>query len=234
MPVNIVHISTREGLELVRAACEKGRAVYVETCPQYLLLDESVYEAPGAEASKYVCSPPIRSLEDQKALWDGIANGQIDTIGTDHCSFRYAEEKAPNAGDFASIPNGLPGVQNRPALLYTYGVCAGKMSLETMAALLSENTARLFGMYPKKGAIQPGSDADIVIWNPEFSDTVSAERLAHRTDYSPFEGFEIKGRAEHVLLRGRPVVENGRLITTDGGRFVARKHCDFYRHKAVK
>jgi dihydropyrimidinase len=156
-PVNIVHISTREALALVRAARAKGREVYAETCPHYLLLDASVYDRPGPEASKYVCSPPIRSPADQSALWAGIMDGQIDTIGTDHCSFRYADQKAPNAGDFAAIPNGLPGVQNRPALMYTYGVLTGKMPPESMAALLSENIARLFGMYPQKGVIRPAA-----------------------------------------------------------------------------
>ncbi len=232
VPVNIVHISTREGLEIVRRAREKGQEVYVETCPQYLLLDESVYEKP--DAPKYVCSPPIRSLADQQALWDAVAGRQIDTIGTDHCSFRYADQKAPFAGDFSSIPNGLPGVQNRPALVYTHGVRTGKLSLESMAALLSENIARLFGLYPQKGAIHPGSDADIVIWNPDHAEILRAETLAHRTDYSPFEGFELQGRAEHVLLRGEPVVENGRLISPSSGRYAVRSSSDFYRqHSAV-
>ncbi len=229
VPVNIVHISTREGVELVHAAREKGQEVYVETCPHYLVSDASVYETPGLQASKYVCSPPIRSPDDRDALWDAIASGQIDTVGTDHCSFRYAEEKAVCAKDFSTIPNGLPGVQNRPALLYTYGVCTGKISLEAMAALLSENIAKLFGMYPEKGVIQRGSDADIVVWNPDFSDVIRAEKLAHRTDYTPFEGFEIKGRAEYVMLRGKPVLENGRLKDTACGRYVSRSECDFYR-----
>lgn len=234
VPVNIVHISTREGLGVVRAARERGQEVYVETCPQYLLLDASVYDKPGAEAAKYVCSPPIRSVSDQQVLWDGIKDGWIDTIGTDHCSFRFGEDKAPYAGDFSAVPNGLPGVQNRPALLYTYGVYSGKISPEEMTALLSENIARLFGMYPKKGALLPGSDADIVLWNPGYTGAIRANTLAHHTDYSPFEGMEIRGRAEHVLLRGQMVVENGMLAADKLGHYVSRSSCDFYRNSTAK
>lgn len=230
-PVNIVHLSTREGLDIVTAARDKGQEVYVETCPQYLLLDDSVYDAPGAEAAKFVCSPPMRSAKDRQALWVAAVTGIVDTIGTDHCSFYFEKQKAPCAGDFSTIPNGLPGVQNRPALVYTYGVGSGWLSPERLAALLSENAAKLFGMYPKKGALLPGSDADIVVWDPEYKDTIRAEKLAHRADYSPFEGFETTGRAERVFLRGTLAAENG-VLRSRGGRFVRRGPSDYFRHCA--
>ena len=221
-PVWVVHLSTREGLAEIRAAREKGVAVLVETCPQYLTLTEEVYIKPDFEAAKYVCSPPIRSREDKVAL-KAIKGGEVDIISTDHCSYNFAGQKELGRTDFSKIPNGLPGVEHRPALIWTYGVCRGKITPVRMAALLSENPARAFGIYPRKGSLEPGSDADIVIWDPQFRGTLTAVKQLQKVDYSPWEGFALEGRARAVFLRGELCAENGRIIKGPCGRYVPRR-----------
>jgi dihydropyrimidinase len=224
VPVNIVHLSTALGLEAVRSARQKGQEVYVETCPQYLLLDDKVYEQPGLEAAAFVLSPPLRRPGDQEKLWQALAQGEIDTIGTDHCSFNL-EQKALGLDDFTRIPNGIPGVEHRPALLYTYGVRQGKITLEQMVGLLAENPARLFGMYPQKGVLQPGSDADVVIWDPAVKQHITARNQNQQVDYTPYEGFATEGFCRHVFLRGIQVVQEGKLFRPLMGHFVARRAC---------
>lgn len=228
-PVNIVHLSTRRGLELVRMARARGQAAYVETCPQYLLLDDSRYKLPGFEGAKFVLSPPLRGAEDMDALWAGLEAGEIDTIGTDHCSFHFKGVKELGREDFSRIPNGIPGVEHRPVLLYTAGVAAGRMSAHQMMKLLSEQPAKLFGMYPRKGALAVGSDADIVIFDPEYTGRITAAAQHQAVDYTPYEGFETKGRAETVLLSGEPAVEGGRVVSPGRGRFVRRGPSRFWR-----
>ena len=174
-PVNIVHLSTLRGLEAVRAARTRGQRLYVETCPQYLLLDERSYRLPGFESAKFVLSPPLRAQENCAALWDALEAGEIDTIGTDHCSFRFHGAKELGREDFSKIPNGIPGVEHRPSLMYTYGVAAGRITAVDMARLLAENPARLFGMYPQKGVLAVGSDADLVIFDPNDTGRIPAE-----------------------------------------------------------
>lgn len=221
-PVNIVHLSTAVGMMEVMHARARGQEVYVETCPQYLLLDDSRYALPDFEGAKYVMSPPLRKQKDQEMLWQALSAGAVSTIGTDHCSFNFKGQKELGRQDFSRIPNGIPGVQHRPALMYTYGVGTGRITQEQMAALLSENAARQYGMYPRKGALLPGSDADVVIWDPEASGVITAEEQRQRVDYTPYEGFAVRGAARDVFLRGRHAVQQGRLIETRLGRYVHR------------
>lgn len=228
-PVNIVHLSTRRGLELVHMARARGQAAYVETCPQYLLLDDGKYRLSGFESAKFVLSPPLRGREDVDALWAGLEAGEIDTIGTDHCSFHFHGVKELGRGDFSKIPNGIPGVEHRPILLYTAGVAEGRISAHQFMKLLSEQPARLFGMYPRKGALAVGSDADIVILAPEHRGRVTAANQHQAADYTPYEGFETRGRVETVLLSGEMAVEDGRVVKTGRGRFVRRGPSLFWR-----
>lgn len=228
-PVNIVHLSTKRGLDIVRAARARGQAVYVETCPQYLLLDDSRYNLPDFEAAKFVLSPPLRGETDQNALWEGLEAGEVDTIGTDHCSFHFKGVKELGREDFSKIPNGIPGVEHRPVLLYTAGVAAGRITAHQMVRLLSEQPAKLFGMYPRKGALSVGSDADIVIFDPEYTGRITAAAQHQAVDYTPYEGFETRGRVETVLLSGETAVEAGQVIAPGRGRFVHRGPSEFWR-----
>ena len=215
-PVNIVHLSTLRGLEAVRAARTRGQRLYVETCPQYLLLDERSYRLPGFESAKFVLSPPLRAQENCAALWDALEAGEIDTIGTDHCSFRFHGAKELGREDFSKIPNGIPGVEHRPSLMYTYGVAAGRITAVDMARLLAENPARLFGMYPQKGVLAVGSDADLVIFDPNDTGRITAETQYQNVDYTPYEGMALRGRVDTVLLGRR-------------GRYVSRGPSGFWR-----
>lgn len=228
-PVNIVHLSTRRGLELVGMARERGQAAYMETCPQYLLLDDGKYGLPGFEGAKFVLSPPLRGREDVDALWEGLEAGEIDTIGTDHCSFHFKGVKELGRADFSKIPNGIPGVEHRPILLYTAGVAAGRMSAHRMMKLLAEQPAKLFGMYPRKGALAVGSDADVVILNTEYTGRITAAAQRQAVDYTPYEGLETRGRVETVLLSGEIAVKDGRVVKTGRGRFVRRGPSLFWR-----
>ena len=222
-PVNIVHLSTLRGLEAVRAARTRGQRLYVETCPQYLLLDERSYRLPGFESAKFVLSPPLRAQENCAALWDALEAGEIDTIGTDHCSFRFHGAKELGREDFSKIPNGIPGVEHRPSLMYTYGVAAGRITAVDMARLLAENPARLFGMYPQKGVLAVGSDADLVIFDPNDTGRITAETQYQNVDYTPYEGMALRGRVDTVL------VEGGRVLLERRGRYVSRGPSGFWR-----
>ena len=221
-PVNVVHISTERGMEAIRAARARGQKVYAESCPQYFVLDDSRYELPDFEGAKFVLSPPLRKKSDQEALWQALAQGEIDTIGTDHCSFHFHGVKELGRDDFSKIPNGIPGTEHRPALMYTAGVAAGKITAHQMMQALAENPAKLFGMYPQKGALTAGADADIVIFDPDYSGTITAEKQHQAVDYTPYEGFAVQGRAETVLLSGEVAVEDGEPIRAKQGRYVHR------------
>ena len=221
-PVMVVHLTNKKALEEIRRARRQGQVVYAETCPQYLLLEDSVYSRPGLEGAKFVCAPPIRKKEDQDALWEALAAGEIQTVATDQCSFTM-EQKAMGKDDFTKIPGGLPGVQTRGTLLYTYGVRQGRITLEQMCQLLSENPAKLYGMYPKKGALLEGSDADIVIFDPDKKDVISAATHAYNTDNNPFEGFALHGGIEQVLLRGNLAVKDGVLRKEKLGTYIKRE-----------
>ena len=222
VPVMIVHLSSEEGYEEVCRARDRGQKVYTETCPQYLILDESRYQLEDFEGAKYVCSPPLRSRQDKECLWQAIKDGQIDTISTDHCSFTMAQKKM-GIKDFTKIPNGMPGVGNRPQLIYTYGVLEDRMTVSQMCRLLSENPAKLYGMYPRKGCIAEGSDADLVIWNPDYRSTITVEGQLYKTDYNPYEGIKVRGMAERVFLRGMPVAEKGKVMRPNTGCYIKRE-----------
>lgn len=221
-PVMIVHLTNKKAYEEVMAAREKGQTVYAETCPQYLLLEDSVYSKPDFEGAVYVCAPPIRKKEDQDCLWEALGKEEIQTVATDQCSFSL-EQKALGREDFTKIPGGLPGVQTRGTLLYTYGVREGKITEAQMCKLLSENPAKLYGVYPRKGVIQPGSDADIVILDPSKEDVISAKTHAYNTDNNPFEGFKLGCTIDDVFLRGHHAVEEGKLKEEKLGTFIRRE-----------
>jgi len=224
VPVIIVHLSARESLEEVRAARRRGQTVYVETCPHYLLLEDSVYSNPDfLEAAKYVCAPPIRKKEDQEALWEALANGEIQTVATDHCSFTLAQKRAGRY-DFTKIPGGLPGVEHRGQLLYTCGVAEGRIRLEDMCRLLSENPAKLYGCWPRKGTLAPGSDGDVVVWDPAAEGMITVRDQVQQADYTPYEGIRTKGGVDRVYLRGTLAVDHGQVLET-AGVFVPRGKC---------
>ena len=218
----VVHLSTAEGYEEIMRARRRGVKVFAETCPQYLLLDDSVYDKPFDEASKYVCSPPLRTAEDQKILWQALRNNTLNTVSTDHCSFTV-EQKRAGAEDFTGIPNGMPGVETRPILMYTYGVRKKRITLGQMCAYLSENPAKLYGLYPKKGAIKVGSDADIVVFEPRGSSTITAASCHSACGYNPYEGVRVEGSIDRVFLRGQTAYSAGEIILKNSGRYVSRK-----------
>ena len=222
-PVMIVHLSTKEALEEVRAARARGQTVYVETCPQYLLLDRSRYENEDySMAARYVCAPPLREKEDQDALWKALSDGTIQTISTDHCSFTLAQKDA-GRGDFTKIPGGLPGVETRGILLYSEGVAKGRISAMQMCALLSETPAKLYGAFPKKGILAPGSDADIVVLDPDAQGCITAADQAANVDYSPYEGWVTQGKIDQVYLRGHLTVDKGEILGAPRGKYLFRK-----------
>ena len=220
-PVMVVHLTNKKAYEEIVKARENGQTVFAETCPQYLLLDDSAYSKPDFGGAVYVCAPPLRKKEDQDCLWKALANGQIQTVATDQCSFTL-EQKAMGKEDFTKIPGGLPGVQTRGTLLYTYGVREGKITVEQMCRLLSENPAKLYGVYPKKGALLEGSDGDIVVFDPEKESVISAQTHAYNTDNNPFEGFALHGDIDKVFLRGNLVVEGGKVVEEKTGEYVKR------------
>ena len=222
VPVIIVHLSTREGLEEVRAARRRGQTVYVETCPQYLLLDESVYDAADyLDAARYVCAPPIRGAADRDALWEALKSGEIQTVATDHCSFTL-EQKRMGREDFTKIPGGLPGVEDRGVLLYTAGVAAGRIDEAAMCRLLSENAAKLYGCWPRKGVIAPGSDADIVIYDPAAEGAITAADHVPNGDYRPHEGVPARGAIHQGELGGTLAVDRGQVLAGPDGQFIPR------------
>lgn len=221
VPVIVVHLTCQAAMKEVEAARARGQTVYVETCPHYLTLEDSVYTLPNFEAARYVCAPPLRKRADQECLWKALAEEKIQTISTDHCSFTLAQ-KAAGKGDFTKIPGGLPGVETRGTLIYTYGVCTGKITLAQMVKFLSENPAKLYGLYPRKGVLSPGSDADIVVYDPTPKITITAKNQAGAVDYSPYEGFAVQGRIDQVYLRGQLSVDKGEIRKENGGIFIPR------------
>jgi dihydropyrimidinase len=197
--------------------------VWGETCPQYLLLDDSVYDRPDFEGAAYVMSPPIRPQGHQEALWSALRSGIIHTVATDHCPFHQHGQKELGRHDFRKIPNGAAGIQNRLALMYTYGVLAGKIDIHQFVDLNCSRPAKLFGMYPRKGAIMVGADADIVIWDPEKEGMISAKTHLHKCDRNIFEGFRTKGAPTWVVANGKVQYDRGELKVERGaGRYVPR------------
>ncbi|MBN1136875.1 MAG: dihydropyrimidinase [Anaerolineae bacterium] len=215
-PLTVAHLSCAVGLEAVRAARGRGQVVWVETCSQYLLLDEAEYGRPGFEAAKFVMSPPPRTERDRAALWAGLAAGEVDTVATDHCPFFFATQKTRGRHDFTRIPGGAPGIETRLALLYTHGVRAGRLTLERWVAVCCTEPARRFGLAPRKGTLAVGADADVVIFDPERQVTLAAESLHHNVDYTPYEGWTVTGYPVTVLSRGEAIVRDGRFIARPG------------------
>ena len=223
-PLFVVHLTCASALEQIKIARAKGLKAMAETCVQYLFRTEEDLARPGFEGAKYVCSPPLRTEEDQKALWDGLINGDLASISTDHCTFNYVGQKDLGKGDFSLIPNGLPGIEDRMMVMHHHGVSGGKFSLERWVEITSTNPAKTFGMYPRKGVIRENSDADLVIWDPEKEHTISAETHHMNIDYNIYEGMEVKGMPEIVFSSGRIVVEDGEFKGKVGaGNFIRRE-----------
>ena len=224
-PVVIVHLTNREALDEVAFARARGQRVYVETCPQYLALDDGVYyDANWSMAARYVCAPPIRAEENQRALWRGLRRGEIQTISTDHCSFTLAQ-KDMGREDFTKIPGGLPGVETRRDVVYTRVVPAARMTVAGIWRALCENPAKLYGLYPRKGVIAAGSDADIVVYDPKASHILTARDMVTKAGYTPFEGLRTEGGIAKVYLRGSLMVEDGRIVGGPEGQYLRRGLC---------
>lgn len=216
-PVYVVHLSTRLGLEELRRARANGQRRFgAETCLQYLLLDEALYGDPR-EGLKAVMAPPLRGAEDRSALWEALAGNELDTVATDHCPFTFARQKQRGASDFTKCPSGAPGVEERLVLLYSEGVVKGRITLPQLVRYACANPARVAGLYPRKGVIEPGADADLVILDPERKWTLTSGRMHGNSDYTCYEGTEITGCVERVLLRGRTVALNGAFTGERGG-----------------
>jgi dihydropyrimidinase len=223
VPIYIVHLSAAEALEMVTEARDRGLPAFAETCPQYLFLSYDNYEEPGFEGAKYVMSPPLRPKETQDRLWRGLAFNDLQAISTDHCPFCMKEQKVLGRDDFSKIPNGAPGIETRMSLVYDGGVRSGRISINRFVELTSTSPAKIFGLFPRKGTIAPGSDADIVIFDPEKTVTLSAPTLHMKVDYSPYEGRQVTGATDTVLSRGRIIVENGKFVgRVGGGSFIKR------------
>jgi dihydropyrimidinase len=224
--VYIVHVSCEEAMEEVKAGRDRGLPVMGETCTQYLVLSiEDDMGKPGFEDAKYVFTPPLRKKKNQAPLWNAVKNDVLQVVSTDHCPFRFADQKTLGVNDFTKIPNGGPGIENRMQLTYHRGVNEGRMSLQRFVEVTAEAPAKIFGMYPKKGVLAPGSDADILIWDPEAKYTITAATQNMHTDYSIFEGFQVKGNARQVYSRGECIV--------DGGKFTGRVGRGEYLHRGL-
>jgi dihydropyrimidinase len=223
-PVYIVHLSCNDALEKVREARDRGLPVYAETCPQYLFLSIENFDAPGFEGAKYVFTPPLREKWHQEKLWAGLAADRLQVVSTDHCPFCYKEQKELGKDDFTKIPNGGPGIEHRLSLVYTGGVHGGRFSVNRFVEMISTTPAKLFGLYPRKGTIAVGSDADLVIFDPNEERVISAGTHHMRVDYSMFEGIRIKGVPRQVLSRGRLVIDGDNFVGRAGhGEFLKRQ-----------
>ncbi len=214
--VYIVHLSCEEALREALAARQRGVDVSIETLIQYLVLDKTDAERPDFEGAKYVMSPPLRDKRNQAVLWNGLASGEIQTVGTDHAPFDFKTQKPMGRADFTKIPNGIPSLEERVNLLFTHGVKTGKLDLHTFVKIASTNAAKIFGLFPRKGAIQLGADADLVVYDPDYRGTISAKTQSMNVDYSAFEGWEFQGRPSEVTVRGEVAVRGGEFVGTIG------------------
>jgi dihydropyrimidinase len=222
-PVYIVHLSCDDALQEVTRARDMGVPAFAETCPQYLFLDYTAYEQPGFEGAKYVMTPPIREQWNQEKLWRGLAFNDLQVVATDHCPFCFKEQKELGVNDFSKIPNGGPGVEDRMSLVYNGGVAGGRISVNRFVEITSTNAAKIFGLFPRKGTIAVGSDADIVIFDPNEEKTISAKTHHMNVDYSCYEGMKVRGVTKTVLSRGDVVIEEGKYVGRAGhGTFLKR------------
>jgi len=224
----IVHLSCQEALAEAVAARERGVRVSVETLIQYLLLDKTHAELPNFEGAKYVMSPPLRDAKNQAVLWNGLRSGLVNTVATDHAPFDFKTQKPMGKDDFTKIPNGIPSLEERVNLLYTHGVKTGRLDLHTFVNVGGTQVAKLFDLFPRKGTIQPGSDADLVVYDPEYRGAISAKTQMMNVDYSAFEGWKIEGRPSAVTVRGQVAVREGKFVGTIGrGQFLKRQPSHF-------
>jgi dihydropyrimidinase len=226
VPIYIVHLSCADALEKVKQARDMGLPAYAETCPQYLFLSYDDYERPGFEGAKYVMSPPLREKWNQDVLWKGLQKNDLQVISTDHCPFcmNDAAQKPLGKDDFSKIPNGAPGIETRLVLTWDGGVRTGRIDAHRFVELMSTNPAKMFGLWPKKGTIAIGSDADLVLWDPEKETTLSVATHHMRVDYNPYEGRVVKGAPAVVLSRGEVIVDHGKWVGAAGrGQFVKRQ-----------
>jgi dihydropyrimidinase len=224
-PIYIVHVSCAKALDKIRAAKDKGQVVYGETCSQYLALSAKNFDVPGFEGAKFVCSPPLRDESNWPELWAGLRTGDLATVGSDHAAFNYKGQKEMGLAEgFHKIPNGVPGVEHRLVILHTLGVKSAQISMSKLVDVFSSTPARLFGLYPQKGVIAPGSDADVVIFDPSVSWTISAATQMQNVDYTPYEGMSVKGAVRTVFSKGEVVVSDGQWVGKDGaGKYLKRK-----------
>lgn len=220
--IYIVHVSSKESLKIIEQAQKSGQKVFAETCPHYLLLDDSKYNGKFEDTVQYVISPPLRKKEDQEALWDSIRNKSISTVGTDHCPFNLSQKSA-GIHDFRKTPNGAGGIEHRLSLLFTYGVLENKITLNQFVDITSTHAAKIFGLYPEKGEIAVGSDADIVIWNSKIKNTISVKTHHQNCDLEIYDGFKTIGSPEITILNGEIVVEHQKIIHSTKGQFLKRK-----------
>ena len=222
-PVYFVHLSCSEALQEVQSARATRNYVYAETCPHYLTLDNSMHDQEGFEGAKYVLAPPLRDRWHQEELWKGLRRNDLQVVSTDHCAFRFSDQKTLGRNDFSKIPNGGPGIENRLSLLYTNGVVPGVLTMNRLVQIFSTTPAQLFGLFPKKGTIAAGSDADIVIFDPDEESVITAGAHHMNVDYNLYEGMRVKGVPEVVLSNGRVIVDHGQYTGSPGdGRFLKR------------
>jgi dihydropyrimidinase len=227
VPLMIVHVSNREAMEEIRRAQQKQLKVYAETCPQYLVLTEDDLDGLNMEGAKYVCSPPPRDQQSQEACWEGLSTGVFSLYSSDHCPFRYDDENGKlmprGRTSFRWVPNGIPGVETRLPILFSEGVGKGRIDINRFVQLSSTNHAKAYGMYPRKGTVAIGSDADIVLWDPNRRETIRQSRLHHGPDYTPYEGFAVTGWPVLTMVRGKVVVRDGETVCAAGlGEYVPR------------
>ena len=237
VPIVIVHVSNREAMEEIRRARQRGQKIVGETCPQYLMLTADDLDQSEMEGAKYVCSPPPRDKASQDACWEGIEQGVFDLFSSDHCPFRFddPEGKLNEKGKrhFRWIPNGIPGVATRLPILFSEGVMKGRIDLNQFVAITSTNHAKLYGLYPRKGTIAVGADADIALWDPNKRVTLTNDMLHHGADYTPYEGLDIRGWPIRLLLRGKTIVEDGDFIgPTPNGNYLPRERSSLTRQRS--
>ena len=230
-PIYVVHVTCAEAVNAIARARQDGQRVWGESCIQYFHHTQDDLDRPGFEGAKFVCSPPLRTEADQARLWEAIRRDELEVISTDHCPFRFADQKTLGADDFRAIPNGMPVIEERMSLLST-AVHDGRITWNRLVEVAATNPAKLFGCYPQKGAIVPGADADIVVWDPDVEYTWSADRIHSAVDYTTFEGTPVRGAASHVLSRGELLIDSGELTsaaTPGRGKFVHRRTFEYGR-----
>lgn len=215
-PLYVVHVSTARGAQSVARARERGQTAFGETCPHYLVLTDAEYERPGFEGAKFVCSPPLRPAENPPVLWSHLASGKLQTVGTDHCPFFFSTQKSLGRSAFTAIPNGMPGIEPRLALMHTFGVNAGRLSLNRWVEVCCTAPARIFGLYPRKGTIMPGADADLVLFDPNKELTLGRAILHENVDYTPYEGMRLRGYPVMTLSRGQVIMRDGEFVGERG------------------